>query len=47
MDSNIVEFPTVEREWFQEDVDQLHAAAFRDLEGEVSDLDRMGGLQPT
>lgn len=44
MDSNIVELPTVEREQSEEDVDKVHAAAFRDLESEVSDLDCMGEI---
>jgi len=35
--SNIVDFPTVEREVSEREVNDLHAEAFRDLEGKISD----------
>ena len=44
MTNNVVEFPGAEREFTKGDVDKLHSEAFRDLEGEVCDLDRMGEI---
>ena len=41
--SDILEFPTADRPIIEND-DQLHAEAFRDLEGDVSDLDRMAEI---
>jgi len=41
---NIVEFPTADRSITESEVDKLHSEAFRDLEGEVCDLDRMGEI---
>jgi hypothetical protein len=35
--SNIVDFQTVEREVSEREVNDLHAEAFRDLEGKISD----------
>jgi phage-related minor tail protein len=37
MSNNVVEFPTVEREVSEDEVDKLHADAFRDLEGRIDD----------
>jgi len=42
--SNIVEFPTADRPITEGEVDKLHSEAFRDLEGTVCDLDRMGEI---
>jgi hypothetical protein len=42
--SNIVEFPITDRPITESEVDKLHSEAFRDLEGEVCDLDRMGEI---
>ena len=47
MDTNIVEFPGAEPppEGYSENhCDKLHAEAFRDMEGEVCDLDRAGEI---
>ncbi len=41
---NIVEFPLPDRTITEAEVDKLHAQAFRDLETEVSDLQRMGTI---
>ena len=38
--SNVVEFPPSDRpehQWTESEVDKLHAEAFRDLEGSISD----------
>jgi hypothetical protein len=37
MSNNVVTFPPAERESTERDVDDLHAEAFRDLEGRLSD----------
>jgi hypothetical protein len=40
MSDNIVEFPTTDRpehQWTEDEVDKIHAEAFRDLEGSISD----------
>jgi hypothetical protein len=45
--SKVVQFPgsdKPEREWSEQEVDKIQAQAFRDLEGEVCDLDRMGEI---
>jgi hypothetical protein len=45
--SSVIEFPGKEpppEGYAKEHVDKLHAEAFRDLEGEVCDLDRMGQI---
>ena len=45
--SSVIEFPGKEpppEGYSKEHVDKLHAEAFRDLEGEVCDLDRMGQI---
>jgi hypothetical protein len=42
--SNIVEFPPSDRPITESEVDKLHSEAFRDLEGAVCDLDRMGEI---
>ena len=41
---NVVTLPLPEREWSEQDVDKIHAEAFRDLEVEVGDLERMGQI---
>ena len=45
--SSVIEFPGKEpppEGYAKEHVDKLHAEAFRDLEGEVCDLDRIGEI---
>jgi hypothetical protein len=42
--SEVTEFPIADRPITESEVDKLHAEAFRDLEGEVCDLDRMGEI---
>jgi hypothetical protein len=42
--SNIVEFPTTDRSITESEIDKLHSEAFRDLEGDVCDLERMGQI---
>ncbi len=42
--SNVVEFPPSDRPITESEIDKLHSEAFRDLEGEVCDLDRMGEI---
>ncbi len=42
--SSIIEFPIADRPITESEIDKLHAEAFRDLEGEVCDLDRMGEI---
>jgi hypothetical protein len=42
MTGNIVEFPAPDRPITEAEVDKLHSEAFRDLEGDVCDLERMG-----
>ncbi len=42
--SNVVEFPIADRPITESDIDKLHSEAFRDLEGEVCDLERMGQI---
>ena len=44
MTSNIVEFPTTDRSITESEIDKLHSEAFRDLEGDVCDLERMGQI---
>jgi hypothetical protein len=35
--SNVVEFPSSDRPITEDEIDKLHAEAFRDLEGRISD----------
>ena len=42
--SNIVEFPLPDRPITESEIDKLHSEAFRNLEGDVCDLDRMGEI---
>ncbi len=42
--SRIIEFPIADKPITESDIDRLHSEAFRDLEGEVCDLDRMGEI---
>jgi hypothetical protein len=43
--SNIVEFPVADRPITESEIDKkLHSEAFRNLEGEICDLDRMGEI---
>jgi hypothetical protein len=42
--SNIVEFPIADRPITESEIDKLHSEAFRNLEGEVCDLERMGQI---
>jgi hypothetical protein len=42
--SNIVDFPAADRPITETDIDTLHAEAFRDLEGDVCDLERMSDI---
>jgi hypothetical protein len=44
---SVIEFPgaePVEIEWTQSMIDEVQGRAFRDLEGEVCDLERMGQI---
>jgi hypothetical protein len=40
----IIEFPIAERSITESEIDKLHSEAFRDLEEEVADLERMGAI---
>jgi hypothetical protein len=42
--NNIVDFPVADRPITEDQQNKLHSEAFRDLEGEVCDLDRMGEI---
>jgi hypothetical protein len=42
--SNIVEFPIADRPITEDEIDELHSEAFRDLEGHVCDCVHMGEL---
>jgi hypothetical protein len=42
--SNIVEFPIADRPITESEIAKLHSEAFRDLEGDVCDLERMGQI---
>jgi hypothetical protein len=42
--SNIVEFPTVEREVSESEIDKLHSEAFRDLEDRINDCAIMASI---
>jgi hypothetical protein len=44
MSGDIVDFPLPDRPIPATEIEALHAEAFRDLEGEVCDLDRMGEI---
>jgi hypothetical protein len=40
----VVEFPVADKPITESEIDKLHSEAFRDLEGEVCDLERMGDI---
>jgi hypothetical protein len=42
--SNLIEFPLPDRPITESEIAELHSEAFRDLEGEVCDLERMGQI---
>lgn len=42
--TNVVDFPAADRPMPEDEIAKLHSEAFRDLEGEVCDLDRMGEI---
>jgi hypothetical protein len=42
--SSIIEFPIADRPITENEIYKLHSEAFRDLEGEVCDLDRTGEI---
>jgi len=42
--NNVVEFPTTDRPITESEIAELHSRAFRDLEGGVCDLERMGQI---
>jgi hypothetical protein len=42
--NNVVDFPIADRPITEDQIDKLHSQAFRDLEGDVCDLDRMGEI---
>jgi hypothetical protein len=42
--SNIVEFPIADRPITESEIAKLHSEAFRNLEGDVCDLERMGQI---
>ena len=42
--SNLIEFPLPDRPITEGEIDKLHSEAFRDLEGNVCDLERMGQI---
>jgi hypothetical protein len=42
--SSIIEFPTADKPITESEIDKLHSKAFRNLEGEVCDLDRAGEI---
>ena len=42
--SRIIEFPIADKPITESDIDRLHSEAFRDLEGDVCDLERMGQI---
>jgi hypothetical protein len=44
MTGNVVDFPLADRPITEAEVDKLHSAAFRDLEGDICDLERMGQI---
>jgi hypothetical protein len=44
MTSTIIEFPIADRPITEGEIDKLHSEAFRDLEGEVCDIERMGAI---
>jgi hypothetical protein len=44
MSGNIADFPAPDRPITEAEVEKLHSKAFRDLEGEVCDLERMGAI---
>jgi hypothetical protein len=47
MDGNIVEFPSAQlptRPFTTSEISDLHSTAFRDMEGNICDLERMGEI---
>ena len=44
MSADVIDFPTADRPITETEIDKLHAKAFRDLEGGVCDLERMGQI---
>jgi hypothetical protein len=44
MTGEIVEFPLPDRPITESEIAELHSQAFRDLEGDVCDLERMGQI---
>lgn len=44
MDSNIVEFPIVDHPTTENEIDELHSEAFRDLEHHISDCATMAEI---
>ena len=42
--SNLIEFPLPDRPITESEIAELHSQAFRDLEGDVCDLERMGQI---
>ena len=42
--SNLIKFPLPDRPITEGEIDKLHSEAFRDLEGDVCDLERMGQI---
>ena len=42
--TSVVDFPSADRPITEDEIAKLHSEAFRDLEGEVCDLDRMGEI---
>jgi hypothetical protein len=41
---SVIEFPAADRPITENEIDKLHAEAFRDLEPGICDLDRMGEI---
>jgi hypothetical protein len=42
--SNVVEFPPSDRTITESEIDKRHSKNFRDLEGRICDVDRMGEI---
>jgi len=42
--SNLLEFPIADRPITESEIDKRHSKNFRDLEGRICDLDRMGEI---
>jgi hypothetical protein len=45
--SNVVEFPPSDRPITEAEINKRHSKNFRDLEGRICDLDRMGKSRET